>query len=197
MKPIDYIYKNLDSFNISIFKQIVEESGETPSEDIYDYLMETTWNTNPALLKQFGLDIERSSEDESGEEEEKIEYEWSDNLLGNSGAAYYFEGVGNGCCYGTTLLHFSTITIPLDSYVKLMIDDYAIEGTIIYNSEQSTYYIGAFSTSDSETIKTNKIGCVFSRNDVGFKGIPLVLASSTIAEQYSQHSVQLYVGTPK
>ena len=64
MKPIDYIYKNLDSFNISIFKQIVEESGEEVSESIYDYLMETTWNTNPALLKQFGLDIERSSEDE-------------------------------------------------------------------------------------------------------------------------------------
>jgi len=63
MKPIDYIYKNLDSFNISIFKQIVEESGEEVSESIYDYLMETTWNTNPALLKQFGLDIERSSED--------------------------------------------------------------------------------------------------------------------------------------
>ena len=69
MKPIDYIYKNLDSFNISIFKQIVEESGETPSEDIYDYLMETTWNTNSALLKQFGLDIERSSEDESESDE--------------------------------------------------------------------------------------------------------------------------------
>ena len=67
MKPIDYIYKNLDSFNISIFKQIVEESGEEVSESIYDYLMETTWNTNPALLKQFGLDIERSSEDESEE----------------------------------------------------------------------------------------------------------------------------------
>ena len=32
MKPIDYIYKNLDSFNISIFKQIVEESGEEVSE---------------------------------------------------------------------------------------------------------------------------------------------------------------------
>ena len=71
MKPIDYIYKNLDSFNISIFKQIVEESGETPSEDIYDYLTETTWNTNPALLKQFGLDIERSSEDE-GESESGV-----------------------------------------------------------------------------------------------------------------------------
>ena len=69
MKPIDYIYKNLDSFNISIFKQIVEESGEEVSESIYDYLMETTWNTNPALLKQFGLDIERSSEDESGSDE--------------------------------------------------------------------------------------------------------------------------------
>ena len=67
MKPIDYIYKNLDSFNISIFKQIVEESGEEVSESIYDYLMETTWNTNPALLKQFGLDIEKSSEDESDE----------------------------------------------------------------------------------------------------------------------------------
>ena len=64
MKPIDYIYKNLDSFNISIFQQIVEESGEEVSESIYDYLMETTWNTNPALLKQFGLDIERSSEEE-------------------------------------------------------------------------------------------------------------------------------------
>ena len=75
MKPIDYIYKNLDSFNISIFKQIVEESGEEVSESIYDYLMETTWNTNPALLKQFGLDIERSREDESGsgnEEKKKV-----------------------------------------------------------------------------------------------------------------------------
>ena len=65
MKPIDYIYKNLDSFNISIFKQIVEESGEEVSESIYDYLMETTWNTNPALLRQFGLDIERSSEEQN------------------------------------------------------------------------------------------------------------------------------------
>ena len=70
MKPIDYIYKNLDCFNISIFKQIVEESGEEVSESIYDYLMETTWNTNPALLKQFGLDIERSREGgEDGEDE--------------------------------------------------------------------------------------------------------------------------------
>lgn len=68
MKPIDYIYKNLDSFNISIFKQIVEESGEEVSESIYDYLMETTWNTNPALLKQFGLDIVRTKE-ESGSDE--------------------------------------------------------------------------------------------------------------------------------
>ena len=72
MKPIDYIYKNLDSFNLSIFQQIVEESGEEVSESIYDYLMETTWNTNPALLKQFGLDIERSSEDESGSGEPDI-----------------------------------------------------------------------------------------------------------------------------
>ena len=64
MKPIDYIYENIDCFNLAIFKQILEESGETVSEEIYDYLMETTWNTNPALLKQYGLDIERSNEKE-------------------------------------------------------------------------------------------------------------------------------------
>lgn len=64
MKPIDYIYENIDCFNLTIFKQILEESGETVSEEIYDYLMETTWNTNPALLKQYGLDIERSNEED-------------------------------------------------------------------------------------------------------------------------------------
>lgn len=74
MKPIDYIYKNLDSFNISIFKQIVEESGEEVSESIYDYLMETTWNTNPALLRQFGLDIERSSEGGSESDSDVIAF---------------------------------------------------------------------------------------------------------------------------
>ena len=65
MKPIDYIYKNLHCFNLAIFKQILAESGEEVSESIYDYLMETTWNTNPTFLKQFGLDIVRTKE-ESG-----------------------------------------------------------------------------------------------------------------------------------
>ena len=65
MKPIDYIYKNLHCFNLSIFKRILAESGEEVSESIYDYLMETTWNTNPTFLKQFGLDIVRTKE-ESG-----------------------------------------------------------------------------------------------------------------------------------
>ena len=63
MKPIEYIYKNLNSFNITIFKEIVESSGETVSEDIYDYLMETPWNTNPVFLKQFGLNIDNSNEE--------------------------------------------------------------------------------------------------------------------------------------
>ena len=69
MKPIDYIYKNFHCFNLPIFKQILAESGEEVSESIYDYLMETTWNTNPTFLKQFGLDIVRTKE-ESGENEE-------------------------------------------------------------------------------------------------------------------------------
>ena len=69
MKPIDYIYKNLHCFNLSIFKRILAESGEEVSESIYDYLMETTWNTNPTFLKQFGLDIVRTKE-ESGTDEE-------------------------------------------------------------------------------------------------------------------------------
>ena len=69
MKPIDYIYKNLYCFNLPIFKQILAESGEEVSESIYDYLMETTWNTNPTFLKQFGLDIVRTKE-ESGEDKE-------------------------------------------------------------------------------------------------------------------------------
>ena len=63
MKPIDYIYKNLHCFNPSIFKRILAESGEEVSESIYDYLMETTWNTNPTFLKQFGLDIVRTKEE--------------------------------------------------------------------------------------------------------------------------------------
>lgn len=69
MKPIDYIYKNLHCFNLSIFKQILAESGEEVSESIYDYLMETTWNTNPTFLKQFGLDIVRTKEENGTDEE--------------------------------------------------------------------------------------------------------------------------------
>ena len=69
MKPIDYIYKNLHCFNLPIFKQILAESGEEVSESIYDYLMETTWNTNPTFLKQFGLDIVRTKEENGTDEE--------------------------------------------------------------------------------------------------------------------------------
>lgn len=115
MKPIDYIYKNLDCFNISIFKQIVEDSGETPSEDIYDYLMETTWNTNPALLKQFGLDIERSSEDESGEDipsvivlfDDNITLEFMQDIPGLIGY--------NNSYYGEIPFDYQSIMITIDS----------------------------------------------------------------------------------
>ena len=62
MKPIDYIYKNIDCLNTAILKQLIEDADENVSENIYDYLMETTWNTNPSILKEFGLDVKRSSE---------------------------------------------------------------------------------------------------------------------------------------
>lgn len=62
MKPIDYIYKNIDCLNIAILKQLIENAGENVSENIYNYLVETTWNTNPSILKEFGLDVKRSGE---------------------------------------------------------------------------------------------------------------------------------------
>ena len=62
MKPIDYIYKNLNSFNFLIFVRLIKEAGEEVSVDIFDYLKKTTWNTNPAILKQFGLDIKKTDE---------------------------------------------------------------------------------------------------------------------------------------
>ena len=65
MKPIDYIFKNLGCINTTVLKQLITDAGETVSEEIYDYLKETPMNTNTAILKQMGLDIERSGEDES------------------------------------------------------------------------------------------------------------------------------------
>lgn len=62
MKPIDYIYKNLGHLNMTVLKQLITDAGETVSEEIYDYLRETPWNTNTAILKEMGLDIERSKE---------------------------------------------------------------------------------------------------------------------------------------
>lgn len=43
-----------------VLKQLITDAGETVSEEIYDYLKQTPLNTNTALLKQFGLDIEVS-----------------------------------------------------------------------------------------------------------------------------------------
>lgn len=63
MKPIDYIFKNLGRLNTTVLKQLITDAGETVSEEIYDYLKETPMNTNTAILKQMGLDIERSRED--------------------------------------------------------------------------------------------------------------------------------------
>ncbi len=60
MKPIDYILKNLSHLNMIVLKQLITDAGETVSEEIYDYLKQTPLNTNTALLKQFGLDIEVS-----------------------------------------------------------------------------------------------------------------------------------------
>lgn len=57
MKPIDYIYKNLGHLNMTVLKQLITDAGETVSEEIYDYLKETPWNTNTAILKEMGLDI--------------------------------------------------------------------------------------------------------------------------------------------
>lgn len=73
MKPIDYIYKNLGHLNMTVLKQLITDAGETVSEEIYDYLKETPWNTNTAILKEMGLDIERSS----GESEEVFELTFS------------------------------------------------------------------------------------------------------------------------
>lgn len=36
MKPIDYIYKNIDCLNIAILKQLIENAGENVSENIYN-----------------------------------------------------------------------------------------------------------------------------------------------------------------
>ena len=57
MKPIDYIYKNLGHLNMTVLEQLITDAGETVSEEIYDYLKETPWNTNMAILKDMGLDI--------------------------------------------------------------------------------------------------------------------------------------------
>jgi hypothetical protein len=59
MKPIDYIFKNLGCINTTVLKQLITDAGETVSEEIYDYLKETPMNTNTAILKQMGLDIDR------------------------------------------------------------------------------------------------------------------------------------------
>jgi hypothetical protein len=68
MKPIDYIYKNLGHLNMAVLEQLITDAGETVSEEIYNYLKETPWNTNMAILKDMGLDIERSS----GEKKDSI-----------------------------------------------------------------------------------------------------------------------------
>jgi len=121
MKPIDYIYKNLDSFNISIFKQIVEESGEEVSESIYDYLMETTWNTNPALLKQFGLDIERSSEDESGEDTPSVIVLFDDNITFEFMQDYPGLIGYDNSYYGEMPFDYQSIMITIDDEQPILI----------------------------------------------------------------------------
>lgn len=74
MKPIDYILKNLSHLNMTILKQIITDAGETVSEEIYDYLKETPLNTNTAILKQMGLDIEKSKENESESDGDDITF---------------------------------------------------------------------------------------------------------------------------
>ncbi len=67
MKAIDYIYNNLNCLNRPILAQFLEKENVELTDEIWDYLRETSWNTNPVFLRQFGIDIERSSEE--GEEE--------------------------------------------------------------------------------------------------------------------------------
>lgn len=69
MTIYEYINKNLSNLNWNILPQIFESEGVELTEDIEKYLRETPGNTNPAILKDFGLDIEGSGEDE---EDEKI-----------------------------------------------------------------------------------------------------------------------------
>lgn len=73
MKAIDYIYKNKNHLNLRILFQLIMENNEFQGlteetiEKFIKYLKETPWNTNPSILKSFGLDIQRSQETSSEE----------------------------------------------------------------------------------------------------------------------------------
>lgn len=96
MKPIDYIFKNLGCINTTVLEQLITDAGETVSEEIYDYLKETPLNTNTAILKQMGLDIERSD----GESEEVFELTFSGHsnyghMIADKTAAEIKEAIAN------------------------------------------------------------------------------------------------------
>lgn len=63
MTIYEYITKNLPNLNWNILPQIFEREGVELTEDIEKYLRETPGNTNSAILKNFGLNMERSGEE--------------------------------------------------------------------------------------------------------------------------------------
>lgn len=135
MKPIDYIYKNIDCLNTAILKQLIEDAGENVSENIYNYLMETTWNTNPAILKEFGLDVEKSKEGKGSadtiillDESRVLKYTWDEDEGKNWS---YFEN---------NVITFSNV-LPMNTIVHCSIyydDELKLEEDVTLSGENWT-----------------------------------------------------------
>lgn len=66
MKAITYIKQNLSHLNPQILDQLLENEGSILTEELWAYLSETSWNTNPAILwSEFGIDVDENGEGKS------------------------------------------------------------------------------------------------------------------------------------
>lgn len=61
MKSITYIKRNLTNLNRSILSQLLQSEEVELTDELWNYLTETPWNTNWRLLEKFGIDIREES----------------------------------------------------------------------------------------------------------------------------------------
>lgn len=74
MAIYDYITKNLPRLNWNILPQLFEDEGVEFTEEVYNYLEETSGNTNWNLLKNWGI----------ANREDAITVLWSIDLVSNA-----------------------------------------------------------------------------------------------------------------